>query len=131
MAFNLSAITVPKDSTYDVHLTHPSSGELLYDGDAPVVITIFGKNSKAYRDATTSIQKRRFDNLKKKYSPAQMEEDALELLAAVSFEAPLLEHNGKVVKTALDFKKLYADDGLESIRKQVDSSLDEVANFLK
>jgi hypothetical protein len=136
MSFKLSSVAVKADTTYDLQLVDPVTGDLLWaDGDVkskPVAIQIYGKNSKAYRNATEAIQARRFDNVKKKYTPAQMQADATEILVACSIKTINLEYDGEEeLNTAAQFRKLYNDNDLDFVRKAVDGGIEEVANFLK
>lgn len=134
MAFDISTLAVAADTTHDVHLTHPVSGDLLWADEAetkPVAIRVYGKNSKAYRDATAVIQKRRFKNLKKEYTPEEMASDSVALLAACSVEALNLEYKGEKLDNPVAFKKLYSDNDLEWIKKLVDAAIEDTANFLK
>jgi len=135
MSFKLSTLAVKSGSTYDLQLTNPETGDLLFaDGDLkekPVTITIYGKNSKQYRNASEAIQARRFENLKKKYTPAQMNSDATEILVACSVSTANLEYDGEEnLTTPAQFRKLYNDNDLDWIRKAVDAAVEDIGNFI-
>lgn len=132
MAFELSTLAV--EDTYNLHLRHPVTDELLYDGDdqdKPVTITLYGTGSKQYRNAVNAMQNRQLKRGKKQPSAEVLREEGAELLVACSAGAQNLSYQGKALDNDAVFRQLYNDPSLIWIREQVDSAIGDVANFLK
>ena len=87
--FDLS--TLAMRDTFFLQLRHPVTDEALTvkgenGEDLPVGIDLYGPSSKQYRNAIQSLQSRalRRQAKKEKATPQQMEEEAINLLVAVS-----------------------------------------------
>ena len=130
--FDLAAL-VPKD-TFELHLRHPVSEELLYADEAgkkPVQIVLFGTSSKAYRKALTDMQNRNLKRSDKQRTAEIMREEGIKLLVACSQSAKNLSFNGVAIASADDFYHLYSDDKFEWLKSQVDKALGDVSNFIQ
>lgn len=130
MAFNLKTVALKKD-TFPLQLAHPVSGEPLVDDEGnKVVINVFGTASKEYRDAVRAMQTRALKRGKKTASVAEIQEEGVELLVAVSESAQNLELDGQSVGSPASFRNLYSNPEYSWVREQVDAAVGEVANFL-
>lgn len=131
MAFNLSALST-KDQCV-VHLRHPVTDELLYDGEdkkKPVQIIVNGPGSSAYRNAITAMQNRQLRRGKKQVSAEVLREEGVELLVACSVAAENLAYNGEAITDKETWTSLYSDPSLGWVRDQVDAAIGDVSNFL-
>ena len=126
-------MAVPEERSPQAHAQRSrSEGE--NGEDLPVGIDLYGPSSKQYRNAIQSLQSRalRRQAKKEKATPQQMEEEAINLLVAVSAGARNLGINasGLVPKTADDFRELYSEPKFMWIKDQVDEGLGDKGNFL-
>lgn len=136
--FNLS--TLKSKDTFDLHLRHPVTEELLYATDAsgetdltkPVKITLYSTSSKQYRTAINAMQNRQLKRGKKQASAEVMREEGIELLVACSDSATNLSLDGTTaINNADAFRTLYSDAGFDWLKGQVDTALGDVANFIQ
>ncbi len=131
--FDINTLALKKD-TFPLHLAHPATGEPLFadaEGKKPVRIHVYGTASKEYRDAVKGMQNRQLKRGKNKTATvAEIQEEAIELLVAISDTSDELEYEGKSVTTPAVFRELYADSRFSWVREQVDAAVSEVANFL-
>ena len=130
MAFNLDSLALVE--TANIALRHPSTGEALVDekGNA-VTIDIYGTSSKQYRDAILRMQQRALRRGKKTPTPAELKDEGVELLVAVSDKINNLEYKQAPVNTAEAFRALYNDHAFSWLKDQVDEALGTVDSFLK
>jgi len=127
--------TLALKDTFELQLTHPVSGELLFADEErtkPVTITLYGSSSKQYRNALTAMQNRQIkrSSTKKQASAEVMREESTELLVACAATSKELTLNGKPVKAEADFRELFSDTQYSWVRDQVDTALGDTANFL-
>ena len=135
MAFNLSTLSLKETSI--VHLTHPETGEKLYDnGDLklPVQIEVYGTASKAYRNKLREIQNERMKiNAKpgkaKTISVEKVEENSIDLLVAASIRGINIDYQGKPLEGET-FRELYNDISLDWVKTQVSDAVEDVKAFL-
>lgn len=118
----------------EMELEHPVSGEVIRDDDGnPVVFSVMGMDSSAYRNKQREIQNRRMAKMMKgkNNNPMLSDADACELLAACTKGwSDNLELNGEVLKFSEKAAlKLYMD--YHWIREQVDSFIGDRENFYK
>lgn len=131
MAFNLQDLA--KKDSFELHLRHPVSDELLYEDDEktlPIKIVLFGTSSKQYRNAVTAMQNTRLKRGKKQVTSEVMREDSIDLLVACSDRAINLElHPGQPL-VGEAFRELYSNDAFDWLKDQCDEAIGDVANFL-
>lgn len=130
MAFDLN--TLAKKDSFELHLRHPVTDELLYADDEktqPVQIVLFGTSSKQYRNALAAMQNTRLKRGKKQISAEVMREDSIELLVACSDKGINFEYQGQQV-TGEVFRELYSDDSFDWLKDQCDEAIGDTANFL-
>jgi hypothetical protein len=130
---NLDTLALAYD--HELHLRHPVTEELLYDGDdkneaSKVSIHILGSSSKEYRDAISALQTRQLKRGKKQASPELLREEATKILVACSVSTKNLAYKGEPVQRASQFEEMYSDPRFSWLREQVDAALGDVANFL-
>lgn len=132
MAFNLKTLALKKD-TFPLQLRSPLNDEpLVDDAGKKVIINVFGTASKEYRDAMRAMQARQLKRPKGKTATvAEIHEEGVELLVAVSESAENLELDGQPVSSPASFRALYANPEYSWVREQVDAAVAEVANFLE
>lgn len=130
MAFNLKTVALKKD-TFPLQLVHPATSEPLVDDEGnKVIINVYGTASKEYRDAVRAMQNRALKRGKKQATVAEIQEEGVELLVAVSESAENLELDGQPVSSPASFRSLYSNPEYSWVREQVDAAVGEVANFL-
>lgn len=132
MAFNLDT-SVAVSETTEVQLRHPVTDELLFDGEKPVQIVIYGTSSKVYRNAMLALQNKRLKNAQKRTSGISAEllaDEELDLLVKCSIRADELLYEGKEVKGADAFRELYSDLRFKWVRDQVDAAIPDTSRFL-
>ena len=126
-------VSVMAEKGADMILEHPATGDPLEqeNGD-PVVITLLGMDSKAYREKNRDFQRERIAkmarNRKKTIDYTMSDEDACELLAACTKGWSGIDADGK----PLEFSKeaaydLYMENNW--IREQADVFIGDRANF--
>jgi hypothetical protein len=130
MAFKISSKAVQPVAT--LHLVDPETDTKLYDdnGEA-VVIEVYGKASKQYRDALAALARK---HLMRKGKPQSFDtniEDNVEILVAISKTSNLELADGTPVTNADAFRKLYSDASLFWIKDQVQELLEDTAAFLQ
>ena len=128
MAFNINTKAI--GDTTKVHLTDPSTDEKLFDeaGNA-VSVEIYGKASKAYRQALSVLSRKSLQRKGKQQSFETNVEDNIDLLVTISKAAHNFEMDGAPVNSPEAFKALYNNPNLFWIKDQVQAALDDNANF--
>ena len=116
------------DAGFELHLTHPRTGEAL-----PMVINLLGADSRVYQDAQRTQNRRRLAEAQKvrrmTLTPEALEADALELLVAVTRGWSGFTQGGKAVDcTPQNVQRIYTE--FPWIREQVDLAIGDRANFL-
>ena len=110
-----------------------ASEELMFDGDKPCTVTIYGPGSKQYARAQTEQSNRLIDRMKKKGKTNQSAEEAAkeksEFLAACthSFQNVDYDNLGGDEK----HKAIYSDPSIGFIADQVAKHLADWSNFTK
>ena len=134
-AFDLGSLEM-KD-TFFLQLRHPVTDEPLTvkaaDGsDSEVGITLYGPASRQYRNAIQGVQSRALRRQAKKATatPQEMQEEAVNLLVAVSAGSKNLSFDGISPQSADEFRQLYNKASLMWIKDQVDEALGNTGNFL-
>lgn len=127
MALNLLKSGVLE--TARVHLTD-ALGEKLYDeaGNA-AEIEIFGKSSKQYKQALSTLNRK---NIERKGKPQPYNtnvEDSIEVLVAVTKAAYNFDMGDGPLDTPAKFKALYSEPTLFFIKETVQEALEDNANF--
>lgn len=122
----------------DLHLKHPVSGELLYDGKNPCVVNVIGSESREAQAALRAINKAKAKGDKK--AEDQTLEDLQKTLSESA--APLIKgfknvNRGDKPATAPDdvawflgLQLINGQDGEESFVEQVSKFATKRANFL-
>ena len=136
MALNLSKLKIKQ--TFDLHLAHPVSGELLYADGMPetpenaVVITLASQSSKEWRQATAAMNDKRVKRGKKQPTAAQIKEEGVDLLTAICLASKNLNSVDEdlPIQTQTQFKTLLSDDDYSWIKNQIDEALGDNANFI-
>ncbi len=129
MSFDLGTIEVVETTL--VHLVD-ANDEKLFDSEGnPVQIEIYGKGSKAYKQALTELNRKNIQRKGKQQNLSTIMEDNVELLAAVSKASYNLNVSGAPVSTLAAFKALYANPKLFFIKETVQAALDDNSNFLQ
>lgn len=126
MALNLDTLAVAE--TTRVHLAD-ALGEKLYDNDQPVEIEIYGKGSKAHKQALAELNRKSMQRKGKPQNLAVIMEDNADYLASISKASYNLDHAGAPVDSYETFKNLYMNTKLFFIKDQVQEALDDNANF--
>lgn len=112
-----------------MEVKHPTTGDVLKDGEEPVTITLVGADSQQYRDVQRSFQNARLRDARKPVTAEQLETQATATLAACTLGWSGIELDGqKLDCTVPNAKRLYAR--LPWLREQVDAFISERANFL-
>lgn len=136
MALNLNTLAL--DPKSDVQLKHPVTGDPLFDGvDAdgnpiPVMVTLYGKASKQYRNAETTMMNRALKRQGRKEKPDAdvIRQDGIDLLVACIAGFKNLDIDGNVPTTTEEFRQILTAPSLGWIKSQVDEALADDANFL-
>jgi hypothetical protein len=120
------------EETSKLHI-RDANDELLYDGDKPVEIVVYGPGSKRFAKAQATQANRMMDRMKKKgksdQSPEERAEETAEFLTACTKEFIGIEFD-KLEGEPL-FKAVYADQKLGFIAEQVNKHISEWSNFTK
>lgn len=117
--------------TSKLHLLHPRTREPLNhkkDG-SPVFIELANPDSERYRAAQRTVLDRRVRNSAQQ-QVAEVENDALEILAAATVSWSLVLEGQAIECSFAAAKALYADSRFGWIRAQVDTHVSSRANFL-
>lgn len=118
--------------TAAIHLKN-ADGELLYDGDKPVRIVVYGPGSKAYgvieaRQSARAIKRMQDNDGKITVAPHEERvKETAEDLAAITVEFENLSYGDK--KGAALFEAVYADPQLGFIARQVSRFVADWSNF--
>lgn len=126
--FSLDSLAL-KDTT-ELQLRHPVTEDLLFDGEKPVGIELYGTASKQYRNAITAMQNRQLRRGKQKASAELLKEESISLLVACSARGINLEYDGKPLDNEDAFRSLYSDPRFSWVKEQVDEALGDVSRFL-
>lgn len=130
MAFNLKSLALKKD-TFPLQLRNPVDDTPLADDEGnKVIINVYGTASKEYRDAVRAMQNRQLKRGNKKATAAEIQEEGVELLVAVSESAENLELDGQPVSSPASFRTLYSNPEYSWVREQVDAAVGDIGNFL-
>lgn len=117
----------------ELHLRHPTTNELLFDGDdkVPVTITLAGADSERFRSAQRAQINRRLRKRGREDATIEAAEaDAIELLAASTLGWSGIALDGEdLACTPANAKKLYRR--MSWVREQVDVFMADRGNFLK
>lgn len=121
--------------TAAIHLKS-ADGELLYDGDKPVRIIVYGPGSKAYgvveaRQSARAIKRMQENDGKVTVAPHEQRlAETAEDLAAITAAFENLEYPPAGKKTGPElFEAVYADQTLGFITKQVTKFVGDWGNF--
>lgn len=125
-------VSVMAEKGADLLLEHPATGEPIEENGEPVIITLLGTDSKAYREKNRDFQRERIAqmarNRKKTIDYTVSDEDACELLAACTKGWSGIERDGKPLEFSNEAAfDLYMEYGW--IREQVDLFIGDRANF--
>ena len=131
--FNLD--TLATKDTFELHLKHPVTEELLYADTAqkePVSIIIHGPSSSQYQNAVTAMQNRALKRQREKkiLSAEQVKSEGIDLLVACSEGSTNLTYKQAPLDNPDAFKALYSDPQFAWIKDAVDTAVGEIANFL-
>ena len=125
----------PKSDVVVVELKHPSTLEPLTNDDGSVMsVTVYAQYSKQYRDAMYEQQDKRLEKMQKKgasskYSSADLEADAVSLLASITKEWTIV-YGGETPKVTIPkAKEIYTE--VFWLRQQVEEGLSEALDFTK
>jgi len=130
---DLNTLTPQKD-TVEVVLTHPSTGDTLFNDDkTEMTITVALPHSEVYKKALREQQEKRFKKASKKgkqdFSVEEIEESTLELLAKSTVNWDITFNGEKPKFSASKAKELYKD--LFWIRQQIDEEVNTTDVFTK
>jgi hypothetical protein len=129
MSFNLNSLAL-RDTT-ELKLRHPVTQEVLADDQGnEVIVHLYGPSSKQYRQTVRAMQERALKRNGKKATPAQLEEESINLLVAISDRIDNLEYKGKPVDNEAAFRELYSDPSMLWLKDQVEATLGDVSAFL-
>lgn len=119
-------------ATSTLHL-RDAADELMYDGDKPVTVTIYGPGSKQFAKAQAAQQNRMLDILKRKgaadQTADQKRSEQAEFLAECTAEFCNLTY-GDLTGAALA-RAVYSDIEIGFIADQVAKHIGDWANFSK
>jgi hypothetical protein len=118
--------------TSTLHL-RDASDELMFDGDKPVTVTVYGPGSKAYARAKTEQSNRLIDRMKKKGKTDLSPEDALrekvDFLTAITAGMDGVDYDGKQGHDL--YRAVYGDVTLGFVADQVAKHVEDWGNFSK
>lgn len=129
---DIKSLALKKD-TFPLQLRHPGDDTPLFDDEdkkKPVRIHLFGTASKEYRDAVRAMQNRQLKRGSKKATAAEIQEEGVQLLVAISESAENLEVDGQKIGTPGSFRDLYENPEYSWLREQVDAAVGDISNFL-
>ena len=130
----LNVATLAVAATAALHVKN-AEGEPLYDGDAPVRITVHGPGSKAYgvvESRQTARAVKRMNENEGKITAATSEErraEAAEDLASITIGFENFTYGDGTLQGEALFKAVYADPALGFVTKQVTKFVGDWANF--
>jgi hypothetical protein len=118
------------DATFTVEIEKPDGTPLRSSQGVRVTITIKGPDSDAHRAATRASINKRLANQRRKPTAEQLEQDTLDIFAAITVSWEGLESGGEPVpcnrKNARTLYENYA-----FIKEQIDDALSNRVNFTK
>lgn len=118
--------------TSTLHL-RDASDDLMFDGDKPVTVTVYGPGSKAYARAKTEQSNRLIDRMKKKGKTDLSPEDALrekvDFLTAITAGMDGVDYDGKQGHDL--YRAVYGDVTLGFVADQVAKHVEDWGNFSK
>lgn len=132
---DINNLALSSDTSF-LHLKHPLTDEPLVDGkdedgkDKKVGIHLYGSASKQYRDAIRAMQNRQIKRGNKKATAAEITEEGVTLLVAVSDTADNLVVDGQKIGSPGSFRDLYENPKFSWLREQVDAAVGDISNFL-
>jgi polyhydroxyalkanoate synthesis regulator phasin len=127
MAFEITSLKF-KDTT-DLVLLHPiDQSELIDDKGKKVIITVYGKSSKEFRNAASALSNRTLN--RGKQGEEQARAALINFLTKCTASVSNLTINGNEVKTESDIREMYEDESLSWIRDQVNAAITDESNFL-
>lgn len=116
--------------TATIHI-RTADNELMFDGDKPVTITVYGPGSKQYSKAQADRQARLLarlqDKKKAKASPDDLEAEQAQFLADCTHSMQCIEIDGKAGPDL--HLAVYADRSIGFVADQVNAYLGEWGNF--
>lgn len=131
MNFDISKLAASE--TTDVQLRDPGTDELLFNGDKPVSVTVYGPGSKPYAKARNAAENRAIDKFKRKGKTDQTPDEKLtntvEFLSACTVSLNNFDYKGATDAAAV--KAMYGDRSIGWINDQVDKAMGDWANFTK
>lgn len=131
MSFDISKLAASE--TTDVHLRDPGTDELLFNGDQPISVTVYGPGSKPYAKARSAAENRAIDKFKRKGKTDQTPDEKLEntvaFLSACTVSLNNFDYKGATDAAAI--KAMYGDRTIGWINDQVDKAMGDWANFTK
>jgi polyhydroxyalkanoate synthesis regulator phasin len=127
MAFEITSLKF-KDTT-DLVLLHPiDQSELIDDKGKKVIITVYGKSSKEFRNAASALSNRTLN--RGKQGEEQARAALINFLTKCTASVSNLTINDNEVKTESDIREMYEDESLSWIRDQVNAAITDESNFL-
>lgn len=141
MALNLdSSSPLALEEQASVQLTHPSTGELLFDEEVaadgtvtklPVMLFISGRSSKLYRSEVLKMQNR---NAKlragKTVSAEKADEDWKAMVVKLSHKITNLDYKGAPCDNPTTIQALYEDLQFSWVYDQANEAIGNVDDFL-
>lgn len=120
---DLTQLNVSDAGSSDMVLRHPATGE-----DLDITIKLLGKDSAEYRKAVSKVGNSRI-NQRKKVTVEQTQQDALDLLVAVTVGWAGMTENGEELEFSPEnAKRVYRD--YPWIKEQADEFVHDRANFM-
>lgn len=129
MTFNIKTQSVVE--TTMVHLVDAAGDKLYDDKGNAVCVEVYGKASKAYRQALSNLSRK---NIQRKGKPTSFEtnvEDNVELLVAISKAAHNFDMGDGPINTPAKFEALYSDPSLYFLKDAVQEALEDSTAFMK
>lgn len=129
--FNIASKKISEQAT--LTLVDPATGITMFADEAeklPLQIIVFGKASKQYRNALSTLARKSAARKGKTASFEDNISDNENLLAAVSFKAVNFDNAGEAIDTTEAFKKLYSTPELYWVRDAVSEFLESTDSFL-
>lgn len=129
MALNIKTESIGE--TTRVHLVNANDEKLYDENGAKVEIEIYGKSSKAYRQALSELSRKSLLRKGKPQSFATNVEDNIELLVSISKAAYNFDMGNGPINTPEAFKALYSEPSLFFIKDAVQAALEDNGNFIQ
>lgn len=122
----MSLLGISFNDTRDLPITHPTTGLVLEDKDGnPVTATIYGAQSKKYRDYINKRVNKNLKRGKKRVTAEESTQDSLALLAACTKS---LNNFGK--DDVSDITAVFSDIDNSWLVKQIDDGVHDEEGFL-